>query len=237
MQDVLLSFTADLQYLDWADFNRYIQALEDSREHLVNDASYLRVLHQQHLLPVKGESKKHSAFKQSILCFLLSHVNCCSLLSMKLALLRSLEGVTSAAKAQMLLPVAEKLAGADLPWLGGGDESEAFAVLVLASLDITATDLLHERADKPWDVYVKVLRRCFQEDALAAARAVLASRLQSGLFAKLRLDRKVELCKVLLELGQEHADVVSVARWFSGSHLLTFVLRLLSAGIFSVRSL
>ncbi|EKM52689.1 uncharacterized protein PHACADRAFT_101069 [Phanerochaete carnosa HHB-10118-sp] len=204
--------SADLQYLDWADFNKYLQALQAAREHLVNDASYLRVLHQQQLLPVRGEAKKDAGYKQSVVCFLLSHVNGCALLPMKLALLRSLEAVVTVAKAQMLLPAVEKLAGDELPWLGAGEDADAYAVLVLASLDGTAVELLHERTDKPWNAYVKVLRRYFQTDAPAAAREVLASRLQSGLFAKLRLDRKVELCKVLLEQGQEHVDIAMDCR-------------------------
>jgi hypothetical protein len=56
----LFTFQAELQYLDWTDLGRYIQALQASREHLLSDASYLRILHQQHLLPVKGESKKEA---------------------------------------------------------------------------------------------------------------------------------------------------------------------------------
>ena len=44
---------------------------------------------------------------------------------------------------------------------------------------------------------------------VSSARAVLADRLQNGLFALLRLDYKVELCKTLLEQSQAHPDIVS----------------------------
>ena len=57
----LTSYSADLQYLDWSDLGRYIRELQQSSEHLVNDPSYLRILHQRHLLPVKGEAKKEAA--------------------------------------------------------------------------------------------------------------------------------------------------------------------------------
>ena len=77
--------------------------------------------------------------------------------------------------------------------------------------ETTAADLLNERSEKPWNVYVKVIRKYFEADAPAAARSVLAKRLENGLFAQLRLDHKIDLCKFLLEQGQEHADVVSVA--------------------------
>ncbi|GJE92911.1 U3snoRNP10 and BP28CT domain-containing protein [Phanerochaete sordida] len=202
--------SVDLQYLDWSDFNRYIQAVHASHEHLVNDASYLRILHQQQLLPVRSEPKKDAGYKQRVVCFLLAHVTSCALLPMQLALLRSLEQVAAPAKAQMLLPVAERFAAGELA--GAGADAEALQGLVLAAFDATAADLLHERSDKPWNAYLKVVRHYFQNDAPAAARAVLATKLQSGLFAKLRVERKVELCKVLLEQGQEHADVASDCR-------------------------
>lgn len=60
---VLISLIlADLQYLDWSDFCRYVQSLDRSREHLVNDPSYLRIFHQENLILRKGEGKKESGY-------------------------------------------------------------------------------------------------------------------------------------------------------------------------------
>ena len=60
MDNVSKYCPAELQYLDWSDLNRYLQTLQANRDHLINDASYLRILYQQHLLPSKGESKKEA---------------------------------------------------------------------------------------------------------------------------------------------------------------------------------
>lgn len=51
---------------------------------------------------------------------------------------------------------------------------------------------------------------------------MLGRRLQGGLFAKLRIDRKVELCKVLVEQGQEYADIVG-AMHCQRNHELTIL--------------
>lgn len=56
----LITRVAELQYLEWSDFCRYVQALHASREHILNDPAYLRILHQQHLAAVAFEPKKDS---------------------------------------------------------------------------------------------------------------------------------------------------------------------------------
>ncbi len=56
----LIIRAADLQYLEWSDFCRYVQALQASKEHILNDPDYLRVFHQQHLAAVAFEPKKDS---------------------------------------------------------------------------------------------------------------------------------------------------------------------------------
>ncbi|KIP06398.1 hypothetical protein PHLGIDRAFT_128310 [Phlebiopsis gigantea 11061_1 CR5-6] len=203
--------SAELQYLDWSDLSRYLQALHTTRDHLINDASYLRILHQQQLLPSKGESKKESSYKQRIICYLLSHVTCCAHLPLKLSLLRSLEQVSSPAKPQVLLPVAEKMA-ADEELTKRDSDSEAFVSLVLASLDGSSINTLNERSGKPWATYVKIVQSFFGPGTLPSARVALAACLQGGLFKQLRTEHKVILCKVLLEQAQEHNDVATDCR-------------------------
>ena len=50
---------------------------------------------------------------------------------------------------------------------------------------------------------------CIQ-GASSAARSTVSHALSSGLFVKLQLDRKVELCKILLELVQQGPESVSM---------------------------
>lgn len=49
-----------LQYLDRNDLKRYLSALVGHRDHLMNDPSYLMILHEHHLGRVKGEKKKEA---------------------------------------------------------------------------------------------------------------------------------------------------------------------------------
>lgn len=105
------------------------------------------------------------SYKQRIICYLLSHVNCCDLLSLKLPLLHSLEAVISPAKSQMLFPTVERLINANVmfPWLAGSDAaSDQFICLVLACLDATAIDTLNERSGKPWSVYQRIIQYFFR---------------------------------------------------------------------------
>ncbi len=147
---------------------------------------------------------------------------------MKLSLLRSIEEVASVAKVQVLLPIMDSLSKEELSSLTSryGGLLEPFASLVFAGLDETASAELNEEKGSSWSVYLELLRRFFQPSmyrlyrylflsakvyvgGLASPRAVLAHRLQSGLFSRLRLERKVEVCRLLLELGQQSPDTVS----------------------------
>lgn len=49
---------AALQYLDWADFQKYMKAIADNRDNLVHDPEYLQAFHRECLGLIKGESKK-----------------------------------------------------------------------------------------------------------------------------------------------------------------------------------
>ena len=52
--------TAALEYLDWADFQKYVKAITENRDNLVHDSKYLQAFHHDHLGPTKGESKKNA---------------------------------------------------------------------------------------------------------------------------------------------------------------------------------
>lgn len=54
------NFSGTLQYLDQDDLKKYLNALVEHRDHFTNDASYLKVFHEQHLVRSKTD-KKHDA--------------------------------------------------------------------------------------------------------------------------------------------------------------------------------
>ena len=49
---------AALQYLDWADFQKYMKAIAENRDNLVHDPEYLQAFHHEHLGTSKADSKK-----------------------------------------------------------------------------------------------------------------------------------------------------------------------------------
>lgn len=51
------SFQDKLQFLDRDDLKKYLEALVEHQDHLINDSSYLQVLHQEHL-GKRGTDKK-----------------------------------------------------------------------------------------------------------------------------------------------------------------------------------
>lgn len=53
----VLFLTATLQYLDVADWSKYLQAIATYKDHVAKDAEYYRIFHHQHLARVKGDSK------------------------------------------------------------------------------------------------------------------------------------------------------------------------------------
>lgn len=166
---------AKLQYLDWADFQKYMRAVGESRDHLVHDPEYVRTFHREHLAPSKGESKKNAGYvrnpvmyvcnvlelttrryKQRVLCYLLSHVNGCALLHVKAALLRSVDSVSNAAKAPALLPTVEGLFGAQ-------SVDAELAALAVGAFDATAAPDLND-VDKPvWGVYEQAVVTALKE--------------------------------------------------------------------------
>ena len=52
---------AALQYLDWADLQKYLKALAEARTSLMRDPEYVQTFHREHLAPMKGDPKKVAA--------------------------------------------------------------------------------------------------------------------------------------------------------------------------------
>ena len=54
------SNTDQVQYLKWEDYQTYIKAIAEFRDHIVNDPNYLRIFHQQHLARKHPDTKKQA---------------------------------------------------------------------------------------------------------------------------------------------------------------------------------
>ena len=107
------------------------------------------------------------SYKQRVLCYLLSHINGCPLINVKVALLKIVDGVSSLAKVQALGPTIEAV-------LGGGfaqqDEHAELAALVVSAFDTSSAADLND-PDKPcWSVYEKLLSASLKDGALGVKR-------------------------------------------------------------------
>ncbi|KAI0790983.1 hypothetical protein C8Q75DRAFT_805854 [Abortiporus biennis] len=206
--------SSSLQYVDWSDFTRYIQALAESRDHFLHDPTYLRVVHQQFSVH-KGDSKKEIGYKQRLLCSLISHIKACRVPSFKVTLLKSIESVSNAVKLQMLLPVIEELTSENTAssvekYLGS--RYEEFACLLVSAFNSSAVKDLNNVDSPSCAVYQQTLRYYFLPGNSTAVRHVLASYLKSDVFARLQIERKVEICELLFDVAQQSIDVANECR-------------------------
>ncbi|OSX58041.1 hypothetical protein POSPLADRAFT_1154787 [Postia placenta MAD-698-R-SB12] len=191
-----------LQYLDWADFRKYVATLGTGQNHLVHDSGYLRVLHQEYLSTQKSDSKKQAGYKQRIMCYLLSHVNACQLPDFKLSLLKSVELTSSEVKARMLLPtVQEHMDGSHQ-----SPDSQAQAVLpiVMSSFDDSSVADLNDTSKSTWAIYEQIVQAALY--LVKDAKDVVIYQLQHGVFDKLSADRKVALSTHLLKISVQNVD-------------------------------
>ncbi|KAI0651200.1 hypothetical protein C8Q79DRAFT_1004507 [Trametes meyenii] len=198
------SESAKLQYIDWADFQKYARAIGETRDNLVHDPDYLQAFHKEHLGYSKADSKKIAGYKQRVLCYLLSHVNSCPILSVKVSLLKSLDGVSNPVKAQVLLPTIEALVDEQaLADIVSGKVSSDLATYAVSAFDLSSAEDLNDTAKNTWAVYEKLLSTVLKNDHWERPRMALLHRLQHGLFGKLSAERKVQLCQNLLRTAVE----------------------------------
>ncbi|KAF7326662.1 U3 small nucleolar RNA-associated protein 10 [Mycena venus] len=209
---------AKLQYLTQDNLVEYLGAILDHLEHIALDASYIKVIHSQHLSRTNTDKKKDSEYKHNVLCYLLSHVHVLRLRSAQIALLKCIGDISDESKTEVLLPVLLALSQ-DNRSVQPGSPEEQLASLVLASCDLSASPALNDTKGPLWNVFVAVLQHFLQPGTSTACRAILLQRLEQGLFASLTIDRKVEACNLLLNAGTKDADV-----YLSSKKLLTAVL-------------
>ncbi|KAJ7740997.1 hypothetical protein B0H14DRAFT_3515417 [Mycena olivaceomarginata] len=221
---------AKLQYLAQSDLKKYLDAVMDHREHIALDASYVKVFHVQHLGRDNGDKKKDSEYKRNVLCYILSHVHVLRLLPARIALLQCVEDISDKSKIEVLLPVLLALSQ-DNRSVQPESPAEQFASLVVASFDLSASSALNDTKGPLWDVFVAIVQHYLQPGSTTAVRTVLLQKLEHGLVASLTLDRKVEVCNLLLDAGTKDADVYLCCKKLLAAllHEIPLIVRLLVA--------
>ncbi|OSD00001.1 hypothetical protein PYCCODRAFT_1479448 [Trametes coccinea BRFM310] len=224
--------SSELQYVDWSDFQKYTKAIGETRDNLVHDPDYLQAFHNEHLGYLKTDPKKITGYKQRILCYLLSHVNACPLPDVKGALLKSLDGVSSEVKAQVLMSTVERLLGGKVEEiLPSSPVYQGLATYAVGAFDVSTASDLNDQDKNIWTVYEQLLAKVLTDGQWERPRATLLHHLQHGLFAKLSIDRKVQLCQKLLRIAVEDDSAALNCKKLLSSVLSdgTLILRLLVA--------
>lgn len=208
--------SSDLQYLEPKDLTAYVKAMVESREPLVQDAGYIKMFHQRHL---GGSNTK---YKRRVLCFLLSHAITHPCPFARVALLHTVENLTDSTKSHMLLPAVKSLMKD--PTAAGrmfGSLLDEYTSLVVAGFLTIASGSLNGTAeDDIWSLFVALLRHYFLSNANVTARTLITAALEERLFVDLDLDKRVEVCIVLLRVGGEGGEA-----FLASKALLTKLLR------------
>ncbi|KAF4611649.1 hypothetical protein D9613_003824 [Agrocybe pediades] len=203
-----------LQYLDQEDLKRYLSALVEHRDHFANDASYLKVLHEQHLNRSKTDKKRDADYKNRVVCYLLSHINATSSEIIQISLLKSIATITNKAKVQILAPTIELLVARaeseDVP-VSNAPSSEELTTRVLSCYDTASAQYVNE-STSAWDLFVRVVRAYFRSGAALSSQEALAHGFETGLFNSLNQQRKQAICDVLLDVGSQENGGSSLAR-------------------------
>ncbi|KAI0311668.1 hypothetical protein OF83DRAFT_1068421 [Amylostereum chailletii] len=207
--------TSNLQYLDWVDYQKYVEQLAEGKDHFAKDPSYLGPYHQQILARKSSDPKKIATYKQRVICFILSHANTCALPVVKLSLLRMLENVSDAAKARTLATSLQSLSDEAKvqAWTAiFGPRFEEFVTLHLAVFDGTSVPDLNDPSSGLWAALLGALRFYFRDGASPSPRQKLVQVLEREVAPRLSLERQLELCQLLLEFGSQSPDVQATSR-------------------------
>ncbi|KAG7447396.1 uncharacterized protein BT62DRAFT_967377 [Guyanagaster necrorhizus] len=200
----------NLQYLDQDDLKRYLSAIVEHEEHLLHDPVFLSIFHIEHLQRLKSDKRKHAQYKYRMLCFLASHINVSPSPHSQLFLLKTIGSISDEDKAVILLPsvklVAEDAQVRDI----FGSTLEEFTLLLVSAFDASSAKQLNSDSNETWKTYCHCLRHFFGSGALSSPRTKLTECLERGLFANLTMERKIELCGLLLSLSTEDSDVHAV---------------------------
>ncbi|KAK0216141.1 armadillo-type protein [Armillaria fumosa] len=203
--------TVNLQYLDQDDLKWYLTAIAEHEEHLLHDPAFLSIFHLEHLQRLKSDKRKHAQYKYRILCYLASHINVSSSPHSQLYLLRSISSISDEDKAAILLPSVKLIAGDAQVKDIYGSTLEEFTSLLVSAFDVSSAKKLNADGNEMWQTYRHCLRRFLGSGKLSSSpRTKLTEGLERGLFTNLIMERKVELCGILLDLSTEDSDVHAV---------------------------
>ncbi|PCH43122.1 hypothetical protein WOLCODRAFT_121527 [Wolfiporia cocos MD-104 SS10] len=203
-----------LQYLDWADFRRYVAALAAASSHFAHDVDYIRSFHQEHLSTSKSDTKKQASYKQRIMFYLLSHVNACQILDVRLFILKSVEPASNEAKCQVLAPTIQQM-------LDNCADNVPLFPFIVSAFDSSAAGELNDAQNPAWSAFERTLRSGLMNVAgPASAKSIMIEQIRNGLYERLSLDRKSELCCILVDVGIQDADAVAECK-----HLLSSILK------------
>lgn len=144
-----------------------------------------------------------SRYKNSIMYYLLSHVNALNLGSARIEILRSLSLVSSSVKAISLLPSIEALEKHK------GDI--ALTCLLVSSIDASSSVQLNGAEGELWNVYLQVLQHYLQPNSDAAPREIILRILETEIFAKLGYERQVAICETVIGIVARESDAVSAS--------------------------
>jgi U3 small nucleolar RNA-associated protein 10 len=119
---------------------------------------------------------------------------------------------------QMLLAASPTTAN------GNNSQSAELSDLVISCFDISAANDLNDEQNMLWDTFVAVLRGTFKSGQLtdsmscsctdestgllSSSRRIISQSLEHGLFAKLKLERKIAICEMLLDISSGDSETV-----------------------------
>lgn len=96
-----------------------------------------------------------------MLCYILSHISALSLPYAQVALLKTIDDVSTKTKVQILLPVIQEIIQSPHDII-----SEEYATFVMASFDISAVGDLNDANSVSWPVFLSALRCYFKSGIL-----------------------------------------------------------------------
>jgi U3 small nucleolar RNA-associated protein 10 len=138
-------------------------------------------------------------------------------------MLKTLSAVSSSAKAQILLPTIQTLTTQRQVVDEDSSSSQEYTGLLVSCFDASVVNDLNDAQSDMWDVLTSVLRKLFTGKipcwlrALMlitfigvqhSSRLILSRSLEQGLFTGLKLERKIALCSLLLDISSHDADAV-----------------------------
>lgn len=106
-----------------------------------------------------------TSYKKRVLCYLLSHVDACTLVTLKISLLKSVAELSSPLKSKMLGLSVQSLyneQSAIALSTRFGNLYEEYAVLLASSFDVSAAEGMNEVDGVGWTTYLQLVKHFFR---------------------------------------------------------------------------